>query len=70
VRLFERFFRASTATERHIPGTGLGLYIASAIVDAHGGEIDVQSEPGTGTTFAVELPVVSKAEAPSAELVG
>jgi signal transduction histidine kinase len=69
VRLFERFFRASTATERHIPGTGLGLYIASAIVDAHGGEIDVQSEPGTGTTFAVELPVVSKAEAPSAELV-
>jgi signal transduction histidine kinase len=70
VRLFERFFRASTATERHIPGTGLGLYIASAIVDAHGGEIDVQSEPGTGTTFAVELPVVSKAETPSAELVG
>jgi signal transduction histidine kinase len=69
-RLFERFFRASTATERHIPGTGLGLYIASAIVDAHGGEIDVQSEPGTGTTFAVELPVVSPAETPSAELVG
>jgi signal transduction histidine kinase len=69
-RLFERFFRASSATERHIPGTGLGLYIASAIVDAHGGEIDVQSEPGAGTTFVVELPVASPAHKPSAELVG
>jgi signal transduction histidine kinase len=57
-RLFERFFRASTATERHIPGTGLGLYIAGAIVEAHGGEIDVQSAPGEGTTFCVELPAV------------
>jgi signal transduction histidine kinase len=58
-RLFERFFRASTATERHIPGTGLGLYIAGAIVGAHGGEIDVDSTPGKGTTFCVEFPVVA-----------
>jgi signal transduction histidine kinase len=69
-RLFQRFFRASTATERHIPGTGLGLYIANAIVDAHGGQIGVESEPGAGTTFAVELPVASPARTPPAELVG
>jgi signal transduction histidine kinase len=69
-RLFERFFRASTATERQIPGTGLGLYIANAIVEAHGGEIDVESEPGSGTAFVVELPVAAGARTPPAELVG
>jgi signal transduction histidine kinase len=56
-RLFERFFRASTAAERHIPGTGLGLYIARAIVEAHGGSISVESEPGRGTAFRVDMPV-------------
>src|SRR6266540_6707248 len=61
-RLFERFFRATTATERHIPGTGLGLYIACAIAEAHGGGIDVESEPGRGTTFCVELPPIRAAQ--------
>jgi signal transduction histidine kinase len=55
-RLFERFFRASTASDRQIPGTGLGLYISRAIVEAHGGSIAVSSEPGEGTLFCVELP--------------
>jgi signal transduction histidine kinase len=68
-RLFERFFRASSATERQIPGTGLGLYIAGAIVGAHGGAIDVESTLGEGTTFYVELPLV-EAPAGSRELVG
>jgi signal transduction histidine kinase len=54
--LFERFFRASTASDRQIPGTGLGLYIARAIVEAHGGSIAVRSELGEGTSFRVELP--------------
>jgi signal transduction histidine kinase len=54
--LFERFFRASTASDLQIPGTGLGLYIARAIVEAHGGSIDVRSELGEGTSFRVELP--------------
>jgi signal transduction histidine kinase len=56
-RLFERFFRASSAAERQIPGTGLGLYIARAIVDAHGGSISVASEPGRGTSFTIDMPV-------------
>jgi signal transduction histidine kinase len=55
-RLFERFFRASTASEHQIPGTGLGLYITRAIVEAHGGSIAVRSDPGKGTSFCVELP--------------
>ena len=55
-RLFERFFRASTAVSRQIPGTGLGLHIAQAIVHAHGGRITVASTVGAGTTFRVELP--------------
>jgi signal transduction histidine kinase len=58
-RLFERFFRSQTALDRQIQGTGLGLYISKAIVEAHGGRIGVQSEPGEGTTFVVELPAIS-----------
>jgi signal transduction histidine kinase/CHASE3 domain sensor protein len=55
-RLFERFYRAASATGARIPGTGLGLAIAKAIVDAHGGVISVQSAPGEGTVFTVRLP--------------
>jgi signal transduction histidine kinase len=55
-RLFDRFFRASAVAEQHFPGTGLGLYIAQAIVQAHGGSITVRSEPGQGTSFSVALP--------------
>jgi PAS domain S-box-containing protein len=56
-RLFERFFRSSNATERQIQGTGLGLAISKAIVDAHGGQINVASEVNAGTTFRVSLPI-------------
>ena len=56
-QVFSRFFRASTATQRAIPGTGLGLGIAKAIVDAHGGAIEVESQEGIGTTFRIHLPV-------------
>jgi PAS domain S-box-containing protein len=58
-QLFDRFFRSSEATERAIPGTGLGLTIAQAIVERHEGSIEVESAPGKGTTMRVRLPVRS-----------
>ena len=58
-RLFERTYRAAEAERRHIQGTGLGLTIVKAIVDAHHGSISVESEVGRGTTFTVELPVTA-----------
>jgi signal transduction histidine kinase len=56
-RLFQRFFRSTTATEQAIPGTGLGLVITKAIAEAHGGSITVRSDVGHGTRFRVELPL-------------
>ena len=55
-RLFERFFRTSSAVTNQVPGTGLGLYIARAIAVAHGGRISATSDVGVGTTFRIELP--------------
>ncbi|MGH2956530.1 MAG: sensor histidine kinase, partial [Solirubrobacterales bacterium] len=56
-RLFDRLYRASSATEEHVPGTGLGLTIVKAIVEAHDGTIEVESEEHQGSTFRVELPL-------------
>ena len=55
-RLFERFFRSTTASANHVPGTGLGLTIAQAIIESHGGSIGFDSTEGKGTTFSVSLP--------------
>jgi signal transduction histidine kinase len=55
--IFERFYRVEANLTAASAGTGLGLYIASAIVRAHGGSIAVESETGQGSTFTVTLPV-------------
>lgn len=56
-QLFTRFFRASSATRRAIPGVGLGLTVTKAIVEAHDGDLSVSSSPGEGTTFTLRLPL-------------
>ena len=60
-RLFEPFYRTREATAQAVPGTGLGLTIAKAIVDAHRGRIEVDSEPARGTTVRVRLPAQAAA---------
>jgi PAS domain S-box-containing protein len=60
--LFTRFFRSTTATERAIAGTGLGLNIAYSIVRSHGGDISVVSAPGRGTRVTVNLPTLAQSD--------
>jgi signal transduction histidine kinase len=55
LRIFNKYERA--ASPANVGGLGLGLYIARRIVEAHGGRISVESTPGKGTTFSVELPL-------------
>jgi signal transduction histidine kinase len=57
-KLFQRFFRASTAQRNAVPGVGLGLAITKAITTAHGGTLDLVSAEGDGTTFTLTLPRV------------
>jgi signal transduction histidine kinase len=54
--LFDRFVRASNARASGRPGTGLGLSVAKAIVELHGGHVIVTSALGRGTTFSIDLP--------------
>ena len=55
-KLFQRFYRAKAPGTENIAGTGLGLSLAKAVIDQHGGEITVESETGQGATFQVWLP--------------
>src|SRR5690606_4432896 len=55
--IFDRFYRVDNALTRETQGVGLGLYIVRSIIEAHGGRIWAESEPGQGTTFTFELPL-------------
>ncbi len=57
--IFERFYRGRGQVE-HTPGTGMGLSISRAIIEAHGGAIQVLSQPGNGSVFTVELPAAKQ----------
>jgi len=64
-RLFRRFYRASTALQRHIPGTGLGLVITRTIIERHHGTITLADHDGPGTTLVVRLPTKPPKTSPS-----
>lgn len=56
-RLFQRFARAQGENRRRISGTGLGLFVCKALIEAHGGRIWLESTPGQGSTFYFTVPV-------------
>ena len=58
-RLFQRFFRADNRLKRETQGAGLGLFLARAIVEAQGGRIWVESQPGRGARFSFTLPLAT-----------
>lgn len=56
-KLFTRYSRIEEEQTEAIPGTGLGLYVSRELARLHGGDLRVESEPGEGSTFRLELPV-------------
>ncbi len=58
-RVFDAFFRGRKAVQDQIHGTGLGLHLVKRIVEAHGGTVSLESEPGAGSTFIVRIPAAA-----------
>jgi signal transduction histidine kinase len=56
--IFEPFYRGREAVSQQIQGSGLGLHLVKRIIEAHGGSVSVQSEPGRGSIFTIDLPGV------------
>lgn len=59
-QVFEKFFRVDARESKEVYGHGLGLYFARKVVEAHGGRIGLESEPGKGSTFTFTLPVATE----------
>ncbi len=58
-KVFDRFYRGGGELTRSVKGTGPGLTLVKQIVGAHGGDVDVRSELGRGSTFSMRLPLVT-----------
>jgi signal transduction histidine kinase len=56
-RVFDRFYQVDGSMTRRYGGTGLGLALVKGIVERHGGQVGVQSQPDAGSTFWITLPV-------------
>ena len=63
-RIFERYYRSETEATRRNQGSGLGLPIARALVELHGGRLWLESTPGAGATFWIALPRGPRAGGP------
>ncbi len=63
--LFERFYRGRRTAQSTTSGTGLGLTIVNEIIEAHGGQVEVESQPEQGSTFTVSLPIMPDEESMS-----
>ena len=68
-RVFDRFYRAPSAVSDQVPGTGLGLFIARAIAERHGGSLVARRRDGGGSIFRLELPASTTADSAEPELV-
>lgn len=59
--LFEKFFRVNDPQMNNVAGTGIGLYLVRQVVEGHGGKVTVESQPGTGSSFKIDLPAAAEA---------
>jgi signal transduction histidine kinase len=60
-RLFEKFYRVENPVLHNVAGTGIGLYLVRQVIEGHGGQVDVDSQLGEGSTFEFALPAVTEA---------
>ena len=66
-KIFEKFYRAGDPLVHNTKGSGLGLSLVRHIAHAHGGEVEVESAPGNGSTFTLTLPLVPANDQPASD---